>query len=130
MNPLLTFIVFAAPNPAAVAEHALQDAAALTSKVEAGGSIYQCGSGYAYTAPVAGKKDHVDIEIAQFEDGVCRLVATYHTHPKGDAKFSLRDVANACAQKVPAYILPIGGKVREFDCARDHRVLARGVELR
>lgn len=129
MSPL-AFIVFMAPDPGAVARQALVDAVALTTKVEAGGSIYQCGSGYAYTAPVAGRKDHVDIAIARFEDGACRLVATYHTHPRGDARFSSHDMDNACALKVPAYILPIGGAMREFDCARDHRELARGVEVR
>jgi proteasome lid subunit RPN8/RPN11 len=95
---------------------ATADAEALTQEYEAGGAVYQCGNVLAYSVPeTQHKRDRVAIQVATFAD-TCALVALYHTHPKGDARFSRDDIAMACRNNVPSYILPHGGKLRVFDC--------------
>jgi proteasome lid subunit RPN8/RPN11 len=128
---VLLFIFFAGSGAAAApmapyatvegaANAALADAEALTGDFEAGGAVYQCGTAYAYLAPVTqSKKDRVDVPVAKSAE--CQLAALYHTHPKGDARFSAEDVRNVCKLHTVGFILPHGGTVISFDC----RALAR-----
>lgn len=97
------------------ARAALADAEALTPVFEAGGAIYQCGNVYAYIAPVTQHhRDRVDIATGN-ADG-CALAGTYHTHPKGDTRYSDTDIKAACAADTVSFIKPRGGSVRAFDC--------------
>jgi proteasome lid subunit RPN8/RPN11 len=97
------------------ARAALDDAEALTDAYEAGGAIYQCGAVYAYVAPVTQRhRDRVDIAVGT-ADG-CALAGTYHTHPRGDARYSETDIKAACAADTVSFIKPRGGSVRAFDC--------------
>ncbi len=111
------------------ARAALLDAEALTGAFEAGGAIYQCGGVFAYVAPVTQRhRDRVDIPVGT-ADG-CALAGTYHTHPKGDGRFSVPDIKAACAADTVAFIKPRGGSVRAFDCrgmsyAAEQTALAR-----
>lgn len=97
------------------AKAALSDAEALTGDFEAGGTIYQCGDSFAYFAPVTQhKRDHVDVPIYTLE--TCTLAGMYHTHPKGDARYSVPDIQTACDADTVSFIKPHGGAVRAFDC--------------
>lgn len=136
----LTFIQLPAGTELTTAlERATADAEALTSTYEAGGAVYACNGTYVYSAPqTQNKRDAVAIEVATFTD-TCTLAALYHTHPKGDARFSRADIDTACRNAVPSYILPHGGRLRVFDCmqlheqaratAWEHPVLSRGKEI-
>lgn len=94
---------------------ALADAEALTADFEAGGTIYQCGTVFAYVAPVTqGRKFGVDVEV--YSSAQCVLAGMYHTHPRGDAKFSREDVIGICARHTVGFIKPNNGVIRVFDC--------------
>ena len=113
-------------KPAVLA--ALADAESLAPQFEAGGTIYQCGTAFAYLAPVTQrKKNHVAVEI--FASAECSLVAMYHTHPKGDSRFSVDDIRAVCAAKTVSFIKPKGGAVRMFDC-RELSIHAQEAALR
>lgn len=93
----------------------LAAAEALTADFEAGGAIYQCGERFAFLPPVTdGRKTSLNIPILSGLD--CKLAGLFHTHPKGDGRFSATDVKSACKLSVLSYIKPKGGLVRVFDC--------------
>lgn len=95
---------------------AMIEAHTMAPKHEAGGSVYQCGAVYAYKAPVTQhKRTGVDIPVYTLEG--CTLAAVYHTHPKGDAMFSVPDIKAACALKTVSYIGPVNGDIRKLDCS-------------
>lgn len=97
------------------AKAALSDAEALTDKFEAGGTIYQCGSLFAYMGPTTdGKRDRLTVTV--YGSDKCKLAALYHTHPKGDGRFSATDVRGVCALDTISFIKPRNGAVRMFDC--------------
>lgn len=94
----------------------LAAAETLTADYEAGSTIYLCGTAYAFM-PVTtdGKRDRIAVTV--YSSSECVLAGMFHTHPKGDARFSTADVKAACALKVPSYIKPRNGSIRLFDCA-------------
>jgi proteasome lid subunit RPN8/RPN11 len=121
MNILTTLAIAFVQLPGATLdtamEHAMADAETLTAEYEAGGAIYQCGSVYVYSAPQTQRKhDRVAIDVVSFAD-TCHVVALYHTHPRGDARFSKADIAASCTLQLPSYIKPHGGALRVFDCS-------------
>lgn len=93
----------------------LTAAESLTGDFEAGGAIYQCGERFAFLPPVTnGKKTSLSIPIATV--GECVLAGLFHTHPKGDGRFSAVDIATACKLNTLSFIKPKNGVVRVFDC--------------
>lgn len=97
------------------AKAALSDAEALTSEYEAGGTIYQCGTLFAYMGPTTdGKREGLKVTV--YGSDKCKLAALYHTHPKRDARFSVIDINGACALDTVSFIKPHDGKIRMFDC--------------
>lgn len=101
--------------PTAVAA-GLEDAAALAPGFEAGGAVYQCSGSFAYTPVVTdGKRDRVSVPTGAAPG--CTLAAVFHTHPKGDARFSTDDVRATCKLHTVAYILPRDGAPVSFDCS-------------
>lgn len=94
---------------------ALIEAEALTDSYEAGGTIYHCSAGYIYVRPTTDhSKDSLSVSIYTL-DG-CALAGLYHTHPKGDARYSITDINGACGLHTVSFIKPRGGSVRSFDC--------------
>lgn len=103
------------PTLEAAAKAALNDAEALTSEYEAGGTIYQCGTLFAYMGPTTdGKREGLKVTV--YGSDKCKLAALYHTHPRGDSRFSATDVRGVCALDTVSFIKPRGGSVRMFDC--------------
>lgn len=106
-----------APYPTldAAATAALADAEALTDAYEAGGTIYECHGTFTYVPPVTqNKRTRVDVDT--YGAPGCELVAYYHTHPRGDARFSVDDIAGICNAHSIGYLKPRGGPVLMFDC--------------
>lgn len=96
---------------------ALIEAEALTPDFEAGGTLYQCGTVFAYIGPVTQmRRTGVDVEV--YTSATCKLAGMYHTHPRGDAKFSGEDVATICRNHTVGFIKPRNGAIRVFDCTK------------
>lgn len=109
----------AGPKPFATVEAAvvaaLDDAESTYAGVEAGGAVYQCDDGFLAMAPAT---DHrvTSVDIAVYTVTGCVLAGLYHTHPKGDSRFSPADIQATCSYKTVSYIKPKDGAIRAFDC--------------
>lgn len=108
-----TVTTYSTADDAAVA--GLNLAEAMSDRFEVGSGIYQCGTRFAFM-PLAtsNKKDAVAITI--YASAECRLAAVFHTHPKGDSRYSVADIKSACSLHTVSYIKPRNGNVRAFDC--------------
>lgn len=104
---------FATADEAAVA--GLTAAEALSPDFEAGGTIYLCGTRYAVMPPVTSHK-RTSVDVTIYASAECKLIALYHTHPKGDARYSVPDIKAACSLHAVSYIKPRNGNVRAFNC--------------
>ena len=100
------------------ARAALDVAMQLSTRVEFGGIIVECGGHYAISNPVsAARAAHVEFDAVVPRD--CTLAALYHTHPGESAnvsRFSSADVFAARALNVRSFIgIVADSSVRMFD---------------